>query len=239
MSCPRGDAAPDQHTKLRLFAASGGYCQNPACSRTLFIDTGSARIHIAEMAHVFAASRSGPRGAGKLSKAERGSFDNLILLCSTCHTIIDKAEMDYPDQLLVEWKRDHGARLAKVFGAVHLKSRSEVLSSIDPLQQENRVIFQEYGPDLDYRENPESELAIAWQRRMRERIIPNNRRILAILDANRDHMTGDESRTLELFRQHIYDLEARHVTDAVVGFQRRFPAESFHCNSSAVSPDGR
>src|ERR1019366_7390554 len=58
------------------------------------------------------------------SSAERGAFDNLILLCSACHTIIDKAEHDFPDQLLASWKRDHEERLAKIFGAVHLGSRA-------------------------------------------------------------------------------------------------------------------
>jgi hypothetical protein len=67
MSCPRGVAAPDQHTKLRLFAASAGYCQNPSCGFALFFDTGSKRIHIAEMAHVFAASNRGPRANDELS----------------------------------------------------------------------------------------------------------------------------------------------------------------------------
>jgi len=80
MSCPRGDAAPDQYTKLRLFAASGGYCQNPGCERQLFLDTGSKRIHIAEMAHVFAANTEGPRANTELSEAERAAFENLILL---------------------------------------------------------------------------------------------------------------------------------------------------------------
>jgi hypothetical protein len=225
MSCPRGKAEPDEHTKLRLFAASGGFCQNPSCERALFVDTGSKRIHIAEMAHVFAANDRGPRGNEKLSQAERGAFENLILLCSTCHTMIDKAERDFPDHLLASWKRDHEGRLAKIFGAVHLGSRAEVFSAISPLMQENRAIFQEYGPNLDYREDPESEMAAAWQRKMRERIIPNSRRVLATLEANRDHTVEGEIRTLELFRQHIHDLEARHLTDVLVGAQRRFPEE--------------
>ena len=225
MSCPRGDAAPDQHTKLQLFAASGGYCQNPGCERRLFLDTGSKRIHIAEMAHVFAANKLVPRANTELSETERGAFENLILLCSTCHTIIDKAEQDFPDQLLATWKRDHEARLAKVFGAVHMASRSEVRSAIEPLLQENRVIFKEYNPDLAYSENPESEIAAVWQRNIRERIIPNSRRLLATLEANRDHMTDREARTLELFRQHVHDLEARHFTDVIDGQQRRFPPE--------------
>lgn len=225
MSCPRGDASPDQHTKLRLFAASGGYCQNPGCERHLFLDTGSQRIHIAEMAHVFAANNDGPRANTALSQVERGAFENLIILCSACHTMVDKAECDFPDQLLASWKRDHEARLARIFGAVHMTSRSEVRAAIEPLLQENWVIFEEYNPELAYCENPESEMAAVWQRNMRERIIPNSRRTLATLEANKDHMIGGEARTLELFRQHIHDLEARHFTDVVDGQQRRFPRE--------------
>ena len=225
MICLRGKAAPDEQTKLRLFASSGGYCQNPGCLRPLFLDTGSKRIHIAEIAHVFAATDAGPRPNKSLSLAERGAFENLILLCSACHTTIDKAEEDYPDTVIRKWKRQHEAYLAKTFGAPKLDSRAEVLAAIADPMQENRIIFEEYHPDLHYRENPESEMAAAWQQRMRERIIPNSRRVLAILDANREHMVKDEARILELFRQHVHDLEARHFTDIVIGAQRRFPVE--------------
>jgi hypothetical protein len=225
VSCPRGKATPDENTKLRLFAASGGYCQNPACVRPLFVDTGTKRIHIAEIAHVFAARNAGPRAKKALPEAERGAFENLILLCGDCHTMIDKAEQDFPDAFIFSWKRDHEVRLANIFGAIHLDSRADVYAAITPLMQENRIVFEEYGPDLDYREIPESEMAAAWQRKMRERIIPNSRRILALLGANADHMRGDEPRVLELFRLHVHDLEARHLTDAIVGAQRRFPQE--------------
>jgi hypothetical protein len=225
MSCARGKAAPDEHTKLRLFAASGGYCQNPGCERPLFLSTGSKRIHIAEMAHVFAANNDGPRANLELSENERGMFENLILLCSVCHTMIDKAEVDFPEHLIQTWKRDHEYRLAKIFGAVNLETRGAVEAVIKPLLYENRIIFEEYNPDLPYRENPESEMATAWQNKMCERIIPNSRRILATLDANRDHMVDVEHRTLELFRLHIHDLEARHLTYTVVGEQRRFPVD--------------
>jgi hypothetical protein len=68
-------------------------------------------------------------------------------------------------------------------------------------------------------------MAAVWQRNMRERIIPNSRRMLATLEANKDYMIDGEARTLELFRQHIHDLEARHFADVVDGQQRRFPRE--------------
>jgi hypothetical protein len=225
MSCSRGAAAPDRNTAFRLFAASAGYCQNPSCHRHLFVETGSTRIHVAEMAHILAASNQGPRAIHEMTAAQRGHFDNLILLCANCHTIIDKAPEQFPDALLVGWKRDHQSRLDQVFGAVELPNRKDVRAVIEPLLLENWIVFEEYGPDGDYRENPESEMASTWQLYMRNRIIPNNRRILAILDVNRTHLTSDEMRTLELFRQHILDLEARHLTDLPLGMQRLFPQQ--------------
>ncbi len=46
-----------------------------------------------------------------------------------------------------------------------------------------------------------------------------------MLEVNRDHMIAGEERTLDLFRQHIHDIEARHFTDIIDGYQRRFPPE--------------
>src|ERR1700687_1051764 len=101
MACSRGAASPNAHTERRLFAASSGYCQNPDCSRELFIDYPQKPIHVAEMAHVFAARDDGPRANRELSKEERGAFENLILLCSLCHTIIDKAPEVYSDRIVL------------------------------------------------------------------------------------------------------------------------------------------
>lgn len=223
MACSRGKANPDAQTKQLLFAASGGHCQNPSCNRELFIDTGGKKIHIAEMAHVFAANDDGPRAKGSLSPEERGSFDNLLLLCSNCHVAVDKAEEDFPAHLLLTWKREHAVRLAQLFGATRYPDRASLRQAIDPLLAENRSIFDDWNPDLEYRYDPEAEEAATWQRRLQERIIPNNRRILALLDVNRNLATPDELLTVEAFRQHVYDLEAHHLTDSLVGEQRRFP----------------
>jgi|SRR5258708_5769658 hypothetical protein len=223
MSCYRGKASPNQHTILRLFADSAGFCQNPLCQRVLFMDTGNHRVHIAEMAHVFAANDKGPRAKVELTARERGAYENLILLCPSCHTMIDKAPKDFPDGLLIEWKHSHFKRIAAAFGAVEYGSRQTARAAIEPALAENRMIFDDYGPENDYRLNPESELAIAWQRKVRSRVLPNNRKILAVLDANRRHLRGSEVKTLEQFRQHIDDMEARHLGEGVTAVGRRFP----------------
>lgn len=225
MACSRGKASPDKLTEKRLFASSAGYCQRPGCTTHLFLDTGSKVIHVAEMAHIFAANDYGPRAKPEMAAEERGAFENLILLCPTCHTTIDKAPEDFPDETVIGWKREHERKLAGLFGAQVFDSRSETLAAIKPLMRQNRMIFDQLNPDLEYRFNPEAEEAAQWKYKMVQQIIPNSRRILSILDANTGLMTDEEEDTLELFRQHVYDLEARHVARIYIGARARFPTQ--------------
>lgn len=211
MACSRGAASPDAHTQRRLFAASAGYCQNPGCMQELFIDIAGESFHIAEMAHVFAANEGGPRANPELSKEERGAFDNLVVLCANCHTMVDKAPAAFPDTMMQGWKREHANKLKQIFGAVRLNDRVAAREIIAPLLLQNSAIFQQYGPHIEAAQNPESGAAEQWKRKMITRIIPNNRRVLAVIDANRHLLREDEMRTAELFRQHIDDLEAFHI----------------------------
>jgi hypothetical protein len=224
MTCSRGKAHPSAATRTRLFADSAGYCQNPACVEQLFVETAAGEaIHFAEMAHIFAASDGGSRPNANLSKAERGAYDNLILLCAKCHTIIDKAPQDYPEAMIKQWKHDRAERLAYLFGVVTLSSRDEVRAAITPLLTANKVTFEIYGPASEAQFDLESEMPTVWRRKVLGSIVPNNKRVLAILDKNRGLMTGREASTLEAFRQHTDDLVARHVGDADGGL--RFPEE--------------
>lgn len=207
-----------------LFAASAGYCQNPNCCRELFVNHPDARFHVAEMAHIFAANDDGPRANKALSEEERGSFENLILLCSLCHTTIDKAPTIYPDTTILRWKRDHAKKLQSLFGVTSFTTRGDARHSIEGALRENRQIFDDYGPHIEDASNPESGAAERWHRKVLERIIPNNRKVLAQLDANTHLMRNDELATVERFRQHLYDLEARHIENFQEGASQ-FPAQ--------------
>lgn len=214
MSCSRGAASPDAHTQRRLFAASAGYCQNPGCANELFIDASGKSIHIAEMAHVFAANDGGPRAKPELSEQDRGSFANLIMLCANCHTMVDKAPEAFPDFTMINWKREHANKLLALFGAVKFNDRAQAREAIDPILAKNHAIFQQYGPHIEAANNPESGSAEQWKRKMLTYILPNSRRLLAILDVNRQLLSADEKLTLEQFRQHIDDLEAFHIENS-------------------------
>ncbi|MDI6624281.1 MAG: hypothetical protein QME55_06090 [Brevundimonas sp.] len=188
----------------------------------MFVETAKdGPIHFAEMAHIFAASERGPRSNADLTDAERGSYDNLILLCANCHTAIDKAPDDYPDTLIRQWKLERAERLADLFSVKAYGSRAEVRAVIEPLLTANRVTFETYGPGSDARFDLESEVPAAWHRKVLGSIIPNNKRVLATLDKNRGLAAGREFTTIEAFRQHTDDLIARHLTGADGG--QRFP----------------
>ncbi len=223
MSCSRGKASPNKNTELRLFAGSAGFCQNPACNTKLFREIDGTTLHIAEMAHVFAAKDDGPRGNASLALEMRGHFDNLILLCSTCHTTVDKAPDIFTDTLVLSWKSGHLKKIAAVFGAVPYSTRVEARKAILPALDENKSIFDRYNPDRDYRHNPESEIADVWKRKALSTIIPNNRKILAIFDANRVLLSKNEVLVCEEFRQHIEELEQRHLNMQTAAVASRFP----------------
>lgn len=173
---------------------------------------------------MFAANDGGPRTKVDLSPEERGAFENLVMLCANCHTLVDKAPDAFPDTMILGWKREHANKLQGLFGAVKFFDRAGARQVMEPLLTENHVIFKQYGPHIDAAHNPESGAAEHWKRKMLVRILPNSRRMLAILDSNRHLLDGNEKATLEQFRQHIDDLEAYHI-EGNRADASRFPSE--------------
>ena len=220
-TCIHGRASPDTHTKLRLFAESAGYCQNPNCKLRLFSDKCNVNFHFAEVAHIIAAGDLGPRAKPEPPPDQRNVYSNLILLCPNCHTIIDKATTIYPSRLLSQWKSAHVEGVRSIF-RVSFDSRSDARAKIEPLLTKNRRIHEIHGPDREYRFNPEAEEAEVWKRKVISQIIPNNYEILRILDSNHRLLYEDERATLEEFRQHVDDLSERHIGDSN-SVARRFP----------------
>ena len=217
----RPRVTPRTDVKMRLFSDAAGFCQNPECLQALFPDQ-DIHMHVAHIAHIVAASDSGPRADASMDTELRSAYDNLLLLCPTCHVAVDKAPERYPSDRLVQWKRDRVAKITRTFGVECYRCREDARKAIEPLMEENFSIFRNYGPNNEYRLDPESELARVWKRKVLSRILPNNRRVLLILDKNRAMLSSAERQVLEEFRQHVEEMEARHLGDAsTVG--RKFP----------------
>jgi hypothetical protein len=220
----RGKAHPNQKTKLRLFTDSGGFCQNQECNLNLFPLEEERGVHIAEMAHIFAAMDKGPRPNPELTEEERGNYENIILLCANCHTKVDKAPEVYTDQVVASWKLTHAEKLAATFGITHFQSRGELKKEIGRLLAENKAVHDSFGPDLGYRSNPEAPEAAVWQQRVRTTIIPNSNLIIRQLDANVELLSPDEMETVSEFKVHVKGLVLRHILgDSEINI--RFPTK--------------
>ena len=210
MSCTRGKASPDRFTQFKLFANSGGYCQNPSCNENLYKSFESVEIHIAEIAHIISVNK-GARKSIKLTSKEKGSFDNLILLCPNCHTIIDKAESAFSESIILKWKEEHKQKLNAIFGIGKFENRKDAKKALEPFLRENKLIFDTYGPNTEERFNPESNTPRIWIKKIREFIIPNNRKILELVQVNYTLLNIDEKDIFEQFKLHVHDFEAKHL----------------------------
>ena len=97
---------PRTDTLRELYIFSGNMCAMPYCKSLLIDEYGT---WIGEVAHIYAASNGGPRANSGLSSEDRRRANNLILVCSNCHTRIDSNATQYTAEMLVEIKEAHEA----------------------------------------------------------------------------------------------------------------------------------
>jgi len=181
--------------------------------------------HIAEMAHVIPHGDTGPRHEDRPADGlDADSFENLILLCPTCHTKIDKNPEAFPRHLLLDWKECHLAHLALKQGIKAYGDRDQARAAVAGILAENRAIWEKFAPEhgSDFEYDPESGTAAAWDQRVRSVILPNHYRTLAIIEANLGLATEDERRTFAEYQEHVRGLSERHVC-GVSGRAIRFP----------------
>ena len=55
-------------------------------------------------------------------------------------------------------------------------------------------------------------------------VLPNNRKIMSVLQVNRRHLNDDEKLTAARFQHHIADLEAQHILGQPSAVAERFPS---------------
>ncbi|MBE7491075.1 MAG: HNH endonuclease [Planctomycetes bacterium] len=104
-------------TKRVLAFRSGGICALPGCHVQLTIEQSSVGDieSIGEAAHIAGENPGAERYDKSMSDAERDHVSNLIYLCPTCHTKIDKkgGAHEYPTTNLLDVKQAHEAKVLK------------------------------------------------------------------------------------------------------------------------------
>ena len=190
-------AISDADIKL-LWGRAAGICSNPACREDLtVILEGAQSYNIGEMAHVIAKKPGGPRG-----KVGGGpdTYVNLILVCPTCHTHIDKAPDQYPEDLLRNWKRDHELGVRNIGTQIKFESTVDLKKFVSRILIENGAIWKTFGPQSEAARDAGSNLYLIWNFRKLGTIIPNNRKIINAVDANVDLVSPEEYEHFVLFK---------------------------------------
>lgn len=120
-------------TIRRLDTLSGNQCAAPDCTRSLIARDNESIV--SKICHIEAASENGPRFNPNMDDDERRHFDNLILLCDECHTIIDSKENEkkYPVEILREWKLNHESKRLNELNA----NTSLLRIAINQISEEN------------------------------------------------------------------------------------------------------
>jgi hypothetical protein len=106
----RDPTGPSQSTIKRLFAHSGNRCAFPRCTAALI----EGHTIVGEICHIKGSKPGAPRYDAQQTPAERHGYDNLILLCSKHHTVIDDDEVAYTVERLLKMKDEHEKSATKI-----------------------------------------------------------------------------------------------------------------------------
>ncbi|MCM6772423.1 hypothetical protein NDR86_02930 [Nocardia sp. CDC141] len=124
-------------------AARAGYmCSNPECTRLLVGPELTSpdtymKARLGQVAHILGEKPTAARYDPAMTNAQRAAPDNAILLCPTCHTLVDNnSGIAFPPEVLRDWRTEHTARVRKL-----LKSpRMALLPKLMRQEQNAKVV---------------------------------------------------------------------------------------------------
>lgn len=90
----------------RLFALSGNRCAFPGCTASII----QADTVIGQVCHIKGIRVGAARYDAHQTDSDRHAYENLILMCSAHHKIIDSNPQDYPVERLQRMKLEHEQR---------------------------------------------------------------------------------------------------------------------------------
>ena len=177
----------DKTVRRRLYAESMGRCMNPNCQRELFRKNGD----IIEKAHI-----------DPYCETADNSFENLVLLCPSCHTDFDKNHAFTPEEVL-RWKKIRREELERMFSKKYA-TFDDLKKAVVPLLIENKTIYENYY----LKDNRK-----LWDK-FEATILANNRKLKVVFSANLDLIQRHKEKAfsnlayVQKFIAHVDEFEA-------------------------------
>ena len=215
-------AISDPDTKM-LWGRAAGICSNPTCKADLTALVEQYNYNVGEMAHIIAKSAKGPRGD---SAGGSDSYDNLILLCPTCHRHIDKSpDGTHTVEQLHDWKKRHEDSIRARASELRFSDRNGLVEAVSRILIENRIIWMEYGPEsIPAQNDPGSNAHRIWNLRKLDTVIPNNNKIINMVENNSSLIDASDYQEFIYFKNHAKCFEQNQYTrlDHYVTFPQSF-----------------
>ena len=191
-----------------LWANAAGRCSFTGCNEKLTVEQAahSAPYTLGEMAHIEGKKRGSNRYDETQTDEQRDSYENLILLCPTHHTLIDKPENEgtYTVDILIEMKLTHEKNTSERLATEKISGIKELKDKIAIYLAENRQAWIQYGPlSENAQKNPHSsEIYAVWLSERLSTIVPNNRIIVGLLESYRSLFARPQQAIVSQFLAH-------------------------------------
>ena len=209
----------------KLWGKAAGRCS--LCKIDLLPILEQSAELIGEMAHIIGYKKDAARG--NADRQYDNSYDNLILLCPTCHRKVDKAEKVFTVDVLRRKKLDWENEVARRLGIEkYPKTLPEMCRGILRLLAENYEIWKAYGPESEEaQKNPLSNMASFWEYRKLDTIVPNNKRIINFLEVCKEIVPMDLYKFGCKFKEHavMFEKNCYSPMDNAMRFPTEFEVE--------------
>lgn len=220
------------NTARQLWAQCGGYCQNPNCNKLLFCTIDDEIVSLVNVAHMVGHGSNGPRSEHELAQyIAKDGIDNLVMLCLECHKIVDEMKRIFSVEDMQGWKTEHARRISALFATPNIGDERELLIQVNDLLDTNATIFKEYGPFSQNVLSGESGDGLRiWRRRCRDTILPNNQRIVQLIERNKSNFPypWDVYRQMLLYKMHVDAFQDNCLLGQKINDYKLFPREFDH-----------
>jgi hypothetical protein len=151
------------HVQCMLWGKSAGHCEFAGCNEILWKSPVTQEpVNIAQKAHIYSFSSTGPRGNRGIPQELLNDLGNLMLVCHRCHRKLDR-ERDggrYTVSLLQQMKADHEQRIELVSGISPDKKSHVLLYGANVGKHSSPLNYRAAVPALFPGRYPASDLPI-------------------------------------------------------------------------------
>nr|WP_309575261.1 HNH endonuclease [Moraxella osloensis] len=196
-----------------LWASAAGRCSFEGCNIELVQqpECNIDRHLIGEMAHIKGDKAGSLRYDPTQDDKERHGYENLILLCPTHHTMIDKKENEnyYTVDLLKQMKINHENMISKKLEKIEFESLNELKCEIAKYLLENKSYWEQYSFQSEKaKKQPYNDTVFQkWIEVRLTKIVPNNRLIVRLLEDNKELFSANDYSIVQQFLIHSESYE--------------------------------